>query len=353
MLTPAPLVFGWNGQSNNGVDVGIARKWVFPILRIVIFLAIAAALVKMAFFSGAISATDPTVPSAQIEEPLATVEVGTITNDVTLPATVSADAAAPVKATLAGEVKKVLVVPGQAVVAATPMLTIRSEVAAADGTVVVKTVTVTAGSVGILSSFPVIVGQVVAVGEVVGQVAPPSFSVSGSLSAEKQYRLLNRPTEAVVTITGGPAPFTCTGLTISSALAGATAEPSSSADIGSGASAPSGTTIRCAVPPTVTVFSGLAAKLTISGGVATDVLVVPITAVQGSAQAGVVYTQKADGSTEKHPVTLGLNDGTNVEISTGLTKGAKILQFVPGATTRPDCDNSQFAGSPECAGSGG
>ena len=43
---------------------------------------------KMAFFSGAITAADPTLPTAQIEEPLATVEIGTIPNDVTLPATV-------------------------------------------------------------------------------------------------------------------------------------------------------------------------------------------------------------------------------------------------------------------------
>jgi macrolide-specific efflux system membrane fusion protein len=338
--------------------VGIARKWVFPIIRIIIFLAIAAALVKMAFFSGAITVTDPTVPTAQIEEPLATVEIGTITNDVTLPATVSADAAVAVKATLAGEVKKVLVTPGQAVEAATPVLTIRSEVPSAEGTAVIKTVTVTAGSVGILSSFPVIVGQVVAVGDVIGQVAPPTFSVSGSLSPEQQYRLLNRPTEAIVTITGGPAPFSCTGLTISSALAGAAADTSSTADGGSaasasGASSSGGTTIRCAVPAGVTVFSGLAAKLTISGGVAKDVLVVPITAVEGSAQSGVAYTQKADGSREKHPVTIGLNDGTNVEITGGLAKGDQILQFVPGVTAKPDCANPQFAGSPDCIGAGG
>lgn len=332
--------------------MGIARKWVFPIIRIIIFLAIAAALVKMAFFSGAITATDPTVPTAQIEEPIATVEIGTITNDVTLKATVSADAAVPVKATLAGEVKKVLVAPGEAVVAATPMLTIRSEVPSADGTtVVLKTVTVTAGSVGILSSFPMIVGQVVAVGDVIGQVAPPTFSVGGSLSPEQQYRLLNRPTEAQVAITGGPAPFTCTGLTISSALAGATAD-TSTADSGAGAASTGGTTIRCAVPAGVTVFSGLAAKLTISGGVAKDVLVVPITAVEGSAQSGVVYTQKTDGSTEKHPVTIGLTDGTNVEITAGLAKGDLILQFVPGATKSPDCADPRFAGSPECQGVG-
>lgn len=198
-----------------------------------------------------------------------------------------------------------------------------------------------------------IVGQVVAVGEVIGQVAPPTFSVSGSLSPEQQYRLLNRPTEASVAITGGPAPFTCTGLTVSSALAGAAVDTSSTGDSGSGASSSSGTTTRCAVPAGVTVFSGLAATLTISGGVAKDVLVVPITAVEGSAQTGVAYTQKADGSTEKHPVTIGLNDGTKVEITGGLAKGDQILQFVPGATATPDCTNPRFAGSPECQGAGG
>ncbi len=339
--------------------MGIARKWVFPIIRIIIFLAIAAALVKMAFFSGAIAATDSTKPTAQLEEPLAAVEAGTITNDVTLAATVSADAAVPVKATLAGEVRKVLAAPGQAVQAATALLTIRSEVPAADGTVVIRTVTVTAASVGILSSFPMIVGQVVAVGEVIGQVAPPTFSVGGSLSPEQQYRLLNRPSEARVAITGGPAPFTCTGLTISSALAGATADVSPGADPGSGGSGgsggstSSGTTIRCAVPAGVTVFSGLAAKLTISGGVAKDVLVVPITAVEGGSQTGVVYTQKADGSTEKRPVTIGLTDGTNVEITGGLAKGDLILQFVPGATATPDCTDPRFLASPQCQGAGG
>jgi multidrug efflux pump subunit AcrA (membrane-fusion protein) len=333
--------------------VGIARKWIFPILRIIIFLAIAGALVKMAFFSGAIAPTDPTVPTAQIEEPIATVEIGTITNDVTLPATVQADAAVPVRATLAGEVKKVLIGQGQAVGAATPMLTIRSEVPSADGaSVAIKTVTVTAGSAGVLSSFPVIVGQVVAVGDVIGQVAPPTFSVSGSLSPEQQYRLLNRPTEAQVAITGGPAPFTCTGLTITSALAGAASDASSTSDAGSGSST-SGTTIRCAVPAGVTVFSGLAAKLTISGGVAKDVLVIPITAVEGSAQTGVVYTQKAGGAAEKHPVTIGLTDGTNVEITGGLAKGDLILQYVPGAIATPDCEDPRFVGSPECQGVGG
>jgi multidrug efflux pump subunit AcrA (membrane-fusion protein) len=270
---------------------------------------------------------------------MATVETGTITNDVTLNGTVAADPAVPVKATVAGTVKKVLATTGQAVEAKTPIVTIRSETFAADGTSLIKTVTVTAGSAGILSSIAVIGEQVVAVGDPIGQVAPPGFGVTGTLQADQQYRLLNRPTEAKVAITNGPAPFTCTGLTISTPLAGATSVVSPS-DGSSPAAASGGTTIHCAVPAGVTVFAGLAAKLTISGGVAENVLVVPITAVEGTAQTGVVYSTKPDGSTQTRPVTLGLNDGKNVQIATGLKKGDQILQYVPGAAA-PDCNAPQ------------
>lgn len=332
--------------------MGIARKWVFPTIRIFIFLAIAAALVKLAFFSGAISPSNPAVPTGQISEPLITVESGTITNDVTLSATISADAAVPVKATLAGEVKKVLVLQGQAVDAATPVATIRSESVSDAGTPVVKTVTLNAGAVGTLSSISVIVGQIVAVGDLIGQVAPPTFSVSGSLAPEQQYRLLNRPTEATVAITGGPAPFTCTGLTITSPLAGSAPTGDPSADQGAGATAPSGTSIRCAVPSGVTVFGGLAAKLTVSGGVAENVLVVPITAVEGTAQSGVTYSMKDDGTTAKHPISLGLSDGTNVQVIDGLQKGDEIMQFVPGAPG-VDCNSPSGSASPECQGRAG
>jgi multidrug efflux pump subunit AcrA (membrane-fusion protein) len=316
--------------------MGITRKWVFPIIRIVILLVIAGALGKLAFFSAATAATDPTLPSAQVTEPMTTVDSGTITNDVTLAGTVAADPAVPIRATLAGSVKKVLATAGQAVEAKTPIVTIRSETFADDGTQLIKTVTVTAGSAGILSSIAVIGDQLVTVGDAIGQVAPPGFGVTGTLQADQQYRLLNRPTEAKVAITNGPAPFTCTGLTISTPLAGAASDVSAPAGGSSPAPASGGTTIHCTVPAGVTVFGGLAAKLTISGGVAENVLVVPITAVEGTAQTGVVYSAKPDGSTEARPVTLGLNDGKNVEVTAGLKKGDQILQYVPGAAA-PDC----------------
>ncbi|TPW70253.1 hypothetical protein [Schumannella sp. 10F1B-5-1] len=319
--------------------MGIARKWVFPILRLLVFAIIAVALVKLAFIDGlSDDGGDSAQPTGQIVDPTVAVARGTITNEVKLDATVSADPAVPVKATLAGEITKVSAAVGAQVAADTPVAVIRSETVTPDGQPVRKTVTVTAGAAGALSALPIIVGQQVQVGDAIGQVAPPTFSVSGSLAASDQYRLLNRPSEATVTITNGPAPFTCTNLTITTPLNGAGASTASSASgaDGDGSASTATTTVRCAVPAGVTVFTGLAAKLVIAGGVASDVLTVPATAVQGSAGSGVVYVPDPKGGDPvEKPVKLGLSDGKKVEITEGLAEGDEILEFVPGAPAAP------------------
>ncbi|MEO7124204.1 MAG: hypothetical protein ABI400_14030 [Lacisediminihabitans sp.] len=316
--------------------MGVARKWVFPIIRLVIFAAIAIALVKVAFFANPSAAADPAVPTGHITEPQVQVTSGTIKNDVKLTGAVAADPAVPVKATLAGDVLKVLVTQGQQVGVDTPIVTIRQETPRDDGSLSYKTVTVKSGAAGTLSSLPVIVGQVVSVGEVVGQVAPASFNVSGSLDPAQQYRLLNQPTEALVTIAGGPAPFSCTGLTISTALAGAKVSDSPSTGSNAGSTSSSGsTTVRCAVPADVKVFAGLSAHLVIPGGKSENALIVPTTAVEGGSGTGNVYLVQPDGSHKKTPVTLGLSDGKSVEVTAGVAKGDSVLEFIPGAPAKP------------------
>lgn len=315
--------------------MNVARTWVFPIIRIVIFIVIAAALVKIAFFADPAASEAPLFPTGEITEPLVPVTVGTVKNDVEVKGTVAADPALPVKATLAGDVLKLLVGPGQAVASDTPVMTLRSETLGtpnAEGIIgpsKIKTVTVLAGSPGILSSMAVIVGQTVAIGDAVAQVAPTTFSVSGTLAPEQQYRLLAKPADAQVTITGGPAPFTCTGLTITTPLAGAGAGASDPNGDPSGAGI--GATAKCAVPPEVTVFAGLAANMSLAGGIAENVLTVPVTAVEGSAGTGNVYILGEDGTPSAVPVTLGINDGTSVVITGGVAEGDMVMQFVPGA----------------------
>ena len=58
-------------------------------------------------------------------------------------------------------------------------------------------------------------------------------------------------------------------------------------------------------------------------------LVVPVTAVQGSVQQGNVWVVGADGAQEERAVVLGLTDGDQVEVREGLAEGDQVLQFVP------------------------
>ena len=300
--------------------MNVARTWVFPILRILLLAIVAVALVKFAFFPDVQKDDGPEKPTAEIVEPQVTVTTGTVQNDVSLSGTVAANPAVPIAATFTGEVRQVKVKVGSVVKKGQVVLVIRGEVPRADGTTVPKSVNVKAPTAGTVSALTALVGQVFSVGDPVGQIAPPSFSVSGSIPPEQLYKLLAQPKTAEVTINGGPAPFTCTNLKITSPLEGQ--------EEGSGDGGP---TVRCAVPADVRVFPGLTAEMVIAGGIAADVLTVPMTAVEGVAETGNVYFVLEDGTTEVRAVTLGLNDGIFVEIKEGLVEGDTILQFVPGA----------------------
>lgn len=307
------------------------------------------ALAKLAFVPDTAEESSPAVPTGAIVEPRIPVMLGTVTNDVVVTATVSADPAVPVKSTAAGTVNKIFVTQGSPVSAGDVVFDVKVPIERdpaksvdAEGNPlppIFRYENVTAPAGGVLSSLAVIQGQDVTIGMAAGQVAPPSFSVSGALQPEQQYRLLNQPTEATITITGGPAPFTCTGLRISTPLAGSGDDGGSAAGAAGGAtgggSGGSGTTVSCAVPGEVTVFSGLAAEMTIAGGRAENVLVVPTTAVRGAAQNGTVWVSTADGGTEERAVGLGLSDGSQVQITGGLEEGEEILEFAPGALSGP------------------
>lgn len=329
--------------------MGVWRKWIFPILRMVLVAAIAVALVKLAFFPDAPQSESSLQPTGTIEEPQVQVARGSIRNDVVLSGTVSPDPAVAVKATANGTVDEVFAKPGQQVGAGDVLFDVKvvdepveQTTIGPDGQPVVTMgepthhfEQVLAPIAGTLTGFDVLPEQPVTVGQAAGRVAPPSFQVTAPLSPEQQYRLTQLPAEAEVVIAGGPAPFACTGLTIATTDAAASGDSDASA--GAGATSGAGATVRCAVPGDVKVFSGLTAQVTIAAGSADDVLTVPTTAVEGGSESGVVWLVGDDGAGAEHPVKLGLTDGANVEIVEGLAEGDAVLQFVPGAPAQPDC----------------
>ncbi|TYP90597.1 efflux RND transporter periplasmic adaptor subunit [Blastococcus xanthinilyticus] len=324
--------------------MGTVRTLVLPALRLVVWAVIAAALVVLAFRGG--TGTEPGggpgAPTVDLTSPIVPVARGTVANTVTVPGTVVADDPVPVRATAAGTVRRVLVKAGSTVTADQALLEIRVEeeqqpVTGTDPegnpTVTprppkVRTVTVAAPGAGTLSAMDVLVDQVVAVGDKVGEVSPGSLSVTAPLSQSDQFRLLAPPSTAEVTVQGGPAPFTCTDLRLGAATGGSPPDPGAGGDPMAPPQA-AGTTARCAVPAGVTVFAGMGTTVAVSAGIAENVLVVPITAVQGSVQQGNVWVIGESGAEEQRSVVLGLTDGEQVEVREGLAEGDQVLQFVP------------------------
>ncbi len=320
--------------------MGVTRRIVFPVIRLVLWAIIAVALVKIAFTGADVGGTDTSLqPTGAAVEPTVQVETGTVTNAVTIQASVVADPAVVVKATLAGRVSRLLVADGAVVGVGTPILEIRKEtpqdpvettnpetgeVTTRERKPKVETVVVASPVAGTLS-LPTLKDQEVTVGADIGSVSPGTLSVSGALTPDQQYRLVGAPQLASVTLNGGPAPFDCTGLKVGAA---ATVASTGTADQPDGTPTPSGT-VSCAVPAGVTAFAGLGASVEITNGSVTDAVVVPISAVQGTVQTGNVWVVDKDGTSTKTSVSLGLTDGENVQISEGLAKGDTILQFIP------------------------
>ncbi len=295
------------------------RRWIFPILMVVILGAAAAALVKIAFFPDAAPAAAVS-PSAQIADPVVSVERGEVANALSLPGTIARDAAYPVRSEIDGTVTAVHVANGQAVVAGQKLFTIKQ----ADP---VKNVDVVAPEAGDVSEIAVVKGQPASIGGELAKLTPARYHVQATVEPVQLYRLQGAPAEGSVTIQGGPAPFTCTGLRVEVAEDGTT-------------------TVTCAVPADQTVFAGLQTQLDIDLGTVSEVLVVPTTAVKGGDGTGVVWVDAGEGELEERDVALGVNDGTIVEVTSGLQEGEQVRQYVPGiaADDEPVCYDDGMGG---------
>lgn len=296
-------VMGASGWRPGKADMAVWRRWVFPILMLVVVGAVAAALVKLAFFPD--ETATAIEPAAQISDPVVAVERGDVVNALSLPGTIARDAAYPLKSEVDGTVTTVHVGEGQRVAAGQVLFTVKR-------TDPVRTIDIAAPEAGDISEIAVVKGQPVSVGGELASLTPTRYHVLSTVQPVQLYRLLNAPTEASVTIPGGPAPFTCTGLSVQ------VAEDST-------------TSVRCAVPAEQVVFPGLPATLDITVGTVSGALVVPTTAVKGGAGSGVVWIDAGDGAEpEERTISLGVSDGTMIEVTEGLEEGDMIRQFVPG-----------------------
>ncbi len=285
------------------------RRWVFPLLLVAVFALIAVSLTRLAFFPD--QHTVAIEPAAAVTDPVVAVERGDVVNTLSLTGSVARDEPTALKSDVDGTVTAVHVADGTDVTAGQALFTVKR---GEDS----RTQDIVAPEAGSISETAIVKGQSVSTGLTLATLTPARYHLLATVEPVQLYRLLDAPTDAQVTITGGPAPFTCTGLSTQVAEDGTTS-------------------IRCAVPTDQTVFAGLPATLDVTVGTVSDALIVPTTAVKGGAGSGVVWVDDGSGSDPvERTVTLGVNDGTDVEVVDGLSEGEMIREFVPGVAAPTD-----------------
>ncbi|QWW19750.1 efflux RND transporter periplasmic adaptor subunit [Schaalia sp. 19OD2882] len=320
---------------------------VMSIVKTLIWVVIAIALVKFAFFPAQMQESAQSLdPSANFGELTITPEKGDITNTLKLQGTIEADAATTARATLDGEVTVVHVSDGAVVAEGDPLLEIRKAIQPEPSREVnqsgepIQTTpeptyrydTIYAPSAGTLR-MSALTGQHFSIGDTVATVQPPTFSAVAPLSADQLYRIQSAPETATITIKNGPAPFQCTGVKLGTPKANGDNQqarqpqqpqaPAESTDS-------TGVKATCAIPAEQKVFPGLQVSVELVAGSAKDVLTLPISAVEGRFQTGFVYKPGENGAEPtKVPVKLGLTDGKRVQIAEGLAETDEVLEFVP------------------------
>lgn len=347
------------------------KRYLLTGLKVLLALVVTAALVKLAFFPD----SEQTAPTAaqtgfSVSTPLVTVTKADVKSAVDIDGQVVADAPTQVPATSVGTVARLYFDNGAAVTSGEPILTIKktetvtttdngsngsngasgssdskgangsadSSDSAADTTPKttekVTYIDVYAPATGTIN-YSVIKDQETTVGTSIASISTGTYSATGTISAAQQYQLTQAPTSATITIKSGPAPFACNNLKIGTGTASAptnsTAAPKDTTDTSSG----DGTTVqvRCAVPADKKVFPGLKATISIAVGEAKGALTVPLTAVQGNYATGKVWVvpdPTKPTKTVETTVKLGINDGNQIVVTSGLKEGDSILQFVPG-----------------------
>jgi hypothetical protein len=147
------------------------------------------------------------------------------------------------------------------------------------------------------------------------QAQAAGFALVAQLSESAAVRLYSVPVQATGQIKDGPGPFACP-------LADRVPHQLSTSD---GVSL----SLTCLVPPDLTVFAGMPALMAVVTASAKDVVLLPIEAVAGSTQHGRVWLVDTGGNRRLQDVQLGITDGIQIEIRSGVRPGDSVLVPAP------------------------
>ncbi|MFD7013278.1 efflux RND transporter periplasmic adaptor subunit [Streptomyces sp. NPDC059928] len=131
---------------------------------------------------------------------------------------------------------------------------------------------------------------------------------------------------------------------------------SSGSGSGGGGQSSSGSAVQYAATltitsPTTSLRTGLSASIQVVTGEASGALSVPTAAVSGTGANRTVTVVKADGSTQRTPVTVGVEGDTTDQILSGLSEGEKVQLTTVSTTGNGGFPSGAFPGG--LGGAGG
>ncbi|NKY97465.1 HlyD family efflux transporter periplasmic adaptor subunit [Nocardiopsis alborubida] len=266
------------------------------------------------------------------------VVMGEVSSVLVLDAVVRAEPGETVEARNGGTVSHLWVGEGAEVGQGAPVVNVRVPAGGApvngeDGQVpdapATEEVTLYAPAAGTVSGLEdVLVGDVLEPGAVVATVAPEEFRAVASIPPNDLYRFYEDPEDILLQIDQGPPAAACGFLSLGTAGGGAPAPEEGGGDA-EGDGGGGGAELACRVPADLEVFEGVLGQLSVSTGAAANALIVPVTAVRGTAGSGEVVVVGDDGTEETREVELGVSDGSSVEVTEGLSIGERVLDPIP------------------------
>lgn len=278
---------------------GRRRRVVVRWVAVVGVLAVVGAGVYFLVLRGGSGGGSTEQPATSAAQDPVTVTRGDITPIITLDATVTPQPSFDVLASAQGRVERGEAEPGEIVSAGSDLYTLDGTAVAAQTDCLVNTWYVAAASIP--AGLPVV------------NCSYPGFGLTAAFPADDAYVVLTGALTGTGQINNGPAPFDCP------ILSGATASAGESN---------LGLTVVCAIPIDVRGVPGVAALLAVKSTLVSDVLTIPVTAVNGSVDTGLVSVL-VDGGTEERTIQLGPNDGSRVQVVSGLQEGDRIAPSPP------------------------
>lgn len=161
-------------------------------------------------------------------------------------------------------------------------------------------------------------GQYVVAHSPVVLVQYSGFGISATVPPDQLHRIYASPASARANVESGPGGVNCS-LVPGRILEEADGESSAGNNL----------PVLCLLPPDADVVDGLPAQVGLAAGRVEDALLLPMSAVLGSAQRGQVALLDAQGDPSTVEVELGISDGVNIQIVSGLEEGDRVASRAP------------------------